>query len=77
MITMDNKIIEHLYKKKELLFYIRTHPQWYKVLNRHPKHFNKFIKIAKEDLQITVQHKLERFKNQVELFSLLNEYMNR
>lgn len=77
MITMIKKIIADLYKSNDMLFYIRTHPEWYKVLNRHPQYYNQFIKSAKEELKLTFNHKLDRFKNQVQLLSLVKEYMNR
>lgn len=77
MIMMNNKIFEELYKKNDLLFYLRTHPEWYKILNRHPNMYNQFTKLAKEELKNTLYHKLDRFKNQVQLLTLINEYMNR
>ncbi|MDF2699536.1 MAG: YlbE-like protein [Haloplasmataceae bacterium] len=74
---MTKEITEQIYKKQEILFYIRTHPEWYKILNRHPDRFTQFNKIAKDELQITLQHKVDRFKNQVEILTLLNDYMKR
>jgi hypothetical protein len=68
------QIIAH---DEKLLFYLRTHPEWYKVLGRYPSRYQDFINLAKEELKITTHHKLERFKNQVSLFSMLSEYMKR
>lgn len=75
MISMNNQIIDKLYKSNDLLFYLRTHPEWYKVLNRHPDYYNQFEKIAKEELKLTLNHRLDKIKNQVQLIGLLSEYM--
>lgn len=75
MITMNNQIITKLYKNNDILFYLRTHPVWYKILNRHPQYYNQFEHIAKEDLKLTLNHKLDKIKNQVQLVGLLSEYM--
>ena len=74
---MTKSIMSELYKKNDMLFYLRTHPEWYKIIHRHPNSYRHFIKIAKEDLKQTFKHKVDRFKNQVHLLSLINEYMKR
>ncbi len=77
MIMMTKSIMGELYSKNDMLFYLRTHPEWYKVLHRHPNLYKQFLKTAKEDLKLTLNHKIDRFKNQVQLLSLINEYMKR
>ncbi|HEY8364510.1 MAG TPA: YlbE-like family protein [Haloplasmataceae bacterium] len=74
---MTKTIMADLYKNNELLFYLRTHPEWYKVIHRYPESYKQFQKIAKEELKLTFSHKVDRFKNQVQLLSLINEYMKR
>lgn len=74
---MIKRVIADLYKNNDMLFYLRTHPEWYKVLNRHPNYYSQFTKEAKEELKLTLNHKLDRFKNQIHLLSLVKEYMNR
>ena len=77
MIMMTKSIMSELYKKNDMLFYLRTHPEWYKIIHRHPEAYRQFLKIAKEELKQTFRHKMDRFKNQVQLLSLINEYMKR
>ncbi|NLC95827.1 MAG: hypothetical protein GX676_09115 [Bacilli bacterium] len=77
MIMTIKMLMKDLYRQPEILFYLRTHPEWYKVLNRHPDLYRNFVKLAKEELKLTFSHKLDRFKNQVQLLSLIAEYMKR
>jgi len=77
MIMTNNKLMNEIYKNDDMLFYIRTHPEWYKTLNRHPDYYKQFLKTAKEELKLTLNHKIDRFKNQVQLLTLINEYMRR
>lgn len=72
---MNNKILNELYQKNDILFYLRTHPNWYKILNRHPQGFDYFTKFAKEELKQTFKHKLDRFTNQIQILGVINEYM--
>lgn len=67
--------IEQIYEDDHLLFYLRTHPHWYKIIARYPQKVKDFTQVAKEELKITTYHKLERFKNQMSLFGMLSEYM--
>lgn len=67
--------IEDIYEDDKLLFYLRTHPEWYKILGRYPERINEFKQVAKEEMKLTTHHRLERFKNQMTLLSLLTEYM--
>lgn len=72
---MTKSIMSDLYKKNDLLFYLRTHPEWYKIIYRHPEIYREFKRVAKEELKQTFKHKIDRFKNQIQLLSLINEYM--
>ncbi len=74
---MNKTLMTELYKNNDMLFYLRTHPEWYKTLHRHPDLYKQYTKVAKEELKITLNHKIDRFKNQVQLLSLISEYMNR
>ncbi|QVK18940.1 hypothetical protein KHQ81_04310 [Mycoplasmatota bacterium] len=74
---MNKSIMSEIYKNNEMLFYLRTHPEWYKTLHRHPDVYKEYLKNAKEELKLTFNHKIDRFKNQVQLLSLINEYMKR
>ena len=69
--------VQMIYSDEKLLFYLRMHPEWYRVLGRHPEQYQTFNKIAKEELKLTTYHKIERFKNQVSLLGMLGEYMKR
>lgn len=78
MITMIKPFpLNTIYRDERLLFYLRTHPEWYRYLFRYPDGLNAFIHQAREELKLTPYHRLERFKSQISLFSLLSEYMKR
>jgi hypothetical protein len=66
-----------IYEDERMLFFLRTHPEWYKILGRYPNRYSEFNKLAKEELKLTTYHRLERFKNQVSLLGMLSEYMKR
>ncbi|HEY8436451.1 MAG TPA: YlbE-like family protein [Haloplasmataceae bacterium] len=67
--------IREIYQDDHLLFYLRTHPDWYKILARYPDRYSEFRRVAKEEMKLTAYHRLERFKNQVALLQLLAEYL--
>lgn len=77
MIMRTKAVMDDLYKNNDILFYLRTHPEWYKILHRHPNSYKQLLKVAKEELKLTFSHKVDRFKNQVQLLSLINEYMRK
>jgi YlbE-like protein len=72
-----NHPILSIYEDERMLFYLRTHPEWYKILARYPNRYSEFNKLAKEELKLTTYHRLERFKNQVSLLGMLSDYMKR
>ena len=66
-----------LYKNDNMLFYLRTHPEWYKILHRFPHLYKDFLNTAKEEMKLTLSDKIGRFGNQIQLLSLISEYMKR
>lgn len=67
--------IELIYEDDHLLFYLRTHPEWYKILARYPERYREFRQIARDEMKLTTYHRLERFKNQISLLGILTEYL--
>lgn len=74
-VPLHKNPVINIYNDEKILFYLRTHPIWYKILSRYPERYNEFVKLAKEELKLTTYHKLDRWKNQASLIGLLTEYM--
>ncbi|ERJ13488.1 YlbE-like family protein [Haloplasma contractile] len=74
---MQKDILDKLYKEDALLFYLRTHPEWYRILERDPSQIKQFEKIAKDEMKLTFHHKINNIKNQMQIMNMMIEYINK
>lgn len=65
----------YLYENPIFLEYLRYNPEWYKILHYSPERFNEFLKEAKEKMKITAYDKIEEYKNRLDLFINLLNYI--
>ncbi len=73
---MDQNILIQLYQNPTYLNYLRYHPKWYIVLDRHPEAFKDFEKTLKKDLKITTYDKIENLKKQINFVNSMIKYLN-
>ncbi len=62
-------IFEKLHQEKELLYYLRMHPKWYKILYYSPSKLAEFTKEAKVETKQTIYHKIEDVTNKIEMIN--------
>ncbi len=69
----QQSIFEKLHENEKLLYYLRIHPKWYKILYFTPERYGEFIKYAKNETNQTVYHKFESITDKI---SMINLFIN-
>lgn len=66
---MDPMIIKKLLESPEYYNYLKENSEWVKVLKKHPKKYNDFIKFVKEKYKLRVKDKVNNTLNSVNVLS--------
>lgn len=56
--------------------YLREHSYWYKYLDRAPESITEMEKEMKASYHLTVEDKLQKFRNQLELLATFLDVLN-
>ena len=74
---MKQEIINAIYQDDKLLYYLRFHPKWYRILDEDEKMFESFLEKAKEELHLRSQDKIDNFGKQIKFISSMLNYLNK
>ncbi|MBM7644238.1 hypothetical protein JOD45_000431 [Scopulibacillus daqui] len=70
---MRKEIQYYLDQNSDLKFYMRMHPVWYRRLGRYPGDVSRLKEAADEFYGRTLNKKIERFSQQLDLISMFME----
>ncbi|WP_346190281.1 YlbE-like family protein [Bacillus massilinigeriensis] len=63
--------MEFISRRKDLLDYIRMHPQWYRKLSRNPYEVSALEIAALHFHERTIPHHVQKFSNGVQMASMM------
>ncbi len=68
---MDQAIYKQIRSDSDMLYFLRQHPMWYRLLARDPYSVDQFHKEVRIYYGKTVPQRIEKVKNQLEMIDLI------
>ena len=74
--TMKSEVLNKLKDNKKFHEYLRQNSNYYKMLNRNPKNYDKFIKDMKVKYKLRTIDKVDNFVDSVDLITKIINVSN-